>query len=52
MPAEWATSIVRSIFMGKGMIHHRSCYIAEKLLQPGIKVVEWMIVKATKNSDL
>ena len=40
MPAEWALSIVVSIFKGKGHIRNCSCYCAVKLLEHDMKVVK------------
>ena len=40
MPAEWALSIVVSIFKGMGDIRNCSCYGAVKLLEHDMKVVE------------
>ena len=46
MPAEWALSIVVSIFMGKGDIRNCSCYGAVKLVEHGMKVVERVFEKS------
>ena len=45
MPAEWALSMVVPIFKGKGDIRNCSCYGAVKLLEHGVKVVEWVFEK-------
>ena len=45
MPAEWALSIVVPIFKGKGDIRNCSCYVALKLLEHGMKVVERVLQK-------
>ena len=45
MPAEWAVSIVVPIFMGKGDIRNCGCYVAVRLLEHGMKVVERMLKK-------
>ena len=45
MQAEWTLSIVVPIFKGKGDIRNCSRYIAVKLLEHGMKVVERMLEK-------
>ena len=45
MPAEWAQSIVVSIFKGNGDIRNCSCYGIVKLLEHGMKVVERVLEK-------
>ena len=40
MPHEWALSIVVPIIKGMGDIWNCSCYVAVKLLENGMKVVE------------
>ena len=45
MPAEWALSILVSIFKGKGDIRNCSCHRAVKLLEHGMNVVERVLEK-------
>ena len=45
MPAEWALSIVVTIFKGNCDIRKFSCYGAVKLLEHGMKVVERVLEK-------
>ena len=45
MPAEWALSIMVTIFKGKGDIRNCSCYRAVKLFECGMKVVERVLEK-------
>ena len=45
MPADWALGIVVPIFKGKVDIGSCSCYRAVKLLEHGMKVVEWVLEK-------
>ena len=40
MPAEWALCVVVPIFKGKGDIRTCSCYVAVKILEHRMKVVE------------
>ena len=45
IPAEWALSIVVTIFKGNGDIRNCSCYRAVKLLDHCMKVVERVFEK-------
>ena len=45
MPVEWALSLVVPILKGKGDLRNCSCYMAVKLFEHGIKVVEMVLEK-------
>ena len=45
MPVEWTVSIVVPISKWKGDNRNCSCQIAVKLLEHGMKVVEWVLEK-------
>ena len=45
MPVEWALSIVVPIFNGNGDIRNCSYYRAVRLLEHGMKVLEWVLKK-------
>ena len=43
MPVEWAICIVVPVFKGKGYTRNCSCYIAVKLLEHEVMVVERLL---------
>ena len=45
MPVEWPLGIAVPIFKGKCNTRNCSCYRAVKLLEHGMKVVEWVLEK-------
>ena len=50
MPVEWNPRIVAPFFKGKSDIWNCSFYEAVELLVHGMKVMEWVLKKASYNS--